>query len=509
MRTGISNKAYLARGAGVEPGRGAPNMLKKFIAVKNVGRFINSAHTGVQECLKTTLVLGGNGFGKTTLASILRSNGTNDPAIIAGRARLGATSAPDVEMLLEVGKATFRNGAWNLSAPEFLVFDGVFIVENAFAGDVVDLEQRRNLYRVIVGKEGVGLAVEEERLAAESRNRASEINATEKAIRSHVPTGMKIDEFIALPAEPDVDAKIAAQAKAIEAVRAAAQLKARAGLNLVRVPDLPADLEAILGKTLKGIAEDAQKSIAEHIVRHGMQDGGEEWLQQGTGYIADGECPYCGQALKGLSLVKAYQQVFAETYEQLKSSAVKIRESIERDFGDRATGTIATLVEANNGAIEFWSRYSKLPELVAPQDIAPAISALATAVLAQLAKKMAAPQEAVEPDTAYGKALKQFEAARTSVNNGHERSERGDRWKKGIGRGGRSEKGRGGISASQCAEEAPRCERRSLMRGPSASPQGEGRSRRAKGSGTRETGGAFRQSDEAVRGQDQSTARQF
>jgi wobble nucleotide-excising tRNase len=115
-------------------------MLKKFIAVKNVGRFINSAHTGVQECLKTTLVLGGNGFGKTTLASILRSNGTNDPAIIAGRARLGTTSAPDVEMLLEAGKATFRNGAWSLSEPEFLVFDGVFIAENVFAGDVVDLE---------------------------------------------------------------------------------------------------------------------------------------------------------------------------------------------------------------------------------------------------------------------------------------------------------------------------------------------------------------------------------
>jgi hypothetical protein len=95
-------------------------MLKKFIAVKNVGRFINSAHTGVQECLKTTLVLGGNGFGKTTLASILRSNGTNDPAIIAGRARLGTTSAPDVEMLLEAGKATFATGRGAYPSRSFL-----------------------------------------------------------------------------------------------------------------------------------------------------------------------------------------------------------------------------------------------------------------------------------------------------------------------------------------------------------------------------------------------------
>jgi wobble nucleotide-excising tRNase len=126
-------------------------MLKKIIAVKNVGKFINSAHSGVQECPKTTLVLGGNGFGKTTLASILRSNGANDPAIIAGRARLGSGAAPDVELLFDSGKATFRNGAWSASAPEFLVFDGVFIAENVFAGDVVDLEQRRNLYRARPG----------------------------------------------------------------------------------------------------------------------------------------------------------------------------------------------------------------------------------------------------------------------------------------------------------------------------------------------------------------------
>jgi len=293
-------------------------MLKKFIAVKNVGKFINSAFSGVQECLKTTLVLGGNGFGKTTLASILRSNGMNDPAIIIGRTRLGATSAPDVELLLDSGKATFRNGAWSACAPEFLVFDSVFISDNVHAGDAVDLEQRRNLYRVIVGKEGVGLALEEERLAGESRDRSSEINASEKALKSHVTTGMKIADFIALPVEPDVDAKIVAQSKTIEAVKAAAVLKARAGLSLIALPALPADLDSVLGKTLKGIAEDAQKKIAAHIKRHRMGEDGESWLQDGAGYIADDNCPFCGQGLKGVALVKAYQQVFSDGYEELR-----------------------------------------------------------------------------------------------------------------------------------------------------------------------------------------------
>jgi wobble nucleotide-excising tRNase len=390
-------------------------VLKKIIAVKNVGRFINSAYISVPECLKTTLVLGGNGFGKTTLASILRSNGTNDPAIVIGRARLGATSEPDVELLLDTGKATFRKGMWSGSSPEFLVFDSAFISDNVHAGDVVDLEQRRNLYRVIVGKEGVNLAIEEERLAGESRDRSSKLNAMEKAMKSHVPAGMKIADFIELPAESDVDVKIGEQAKTIEAVRAAGELKARAGLTIIGLPVLQDDLDAILAKTLKGMADDAQKQIAAHIERHKMGGGGESWLQKGVSYIADDNCPFCGQGVSGIALVKAYQQVFADSYEQVKVSAEKARAAIERAFGGRASGAIETQIEANNGAVEFWSRYCELPELTSPKELASAISGLGTAALARLAKKIAAPQEAVPEDAEFAKALGQFEEARTAV----------------------------------------------------------------------------------------------
>jgi hypothetical protein len=138
-------------------------MLKKIIAVRNVGRFINSAYSGVPSYTTTMLVLGANGFGKTTLCAILRSVAANDPTIVIGRTRVGGNAAPDIELLFESGNATFRKGAWSAHAPEFIVFDGVFIAENVHSGDAVDLEQKRNLYRVIIGKEGVGLASEEER----------------------------------------------------------------------------------------------------------------------------------------------------------------------------------------------------------------------------------------------------------------------------------------------------------------------------------------------------------
>jgi wobble nucleotide-excising tRNase len=78
-------------------------MLKKIIAVRNIGRFVNSALPPLPPFAKYTLIFGANGYGKTTLSAILRSLGTNDAGLIAGRTRVGAKAAPQVELLLDSG----------------------------------------------------------------------------------------------------------------------------------------------------------------------------------------------------------------------------------------------------------------------------------------------------------------------------------------------------------------------------------------------------------------------
>lgn len=80
----------------------------------------------------------------------------------------------------------------------------MFIGDNVHAGSVVDIEQRRNLYRVIASKEGVTLALEEERLAEAIRSKNGDIRTAEKAVQSHVPTGMNLEEFVELPTEPSI-----------------------------------------------------------------------------------------------------------------------------------------------------------------------------------------------------------------------------------------------------------------------------------------------------------------
>ena len=129
-------------------------MLQKIISIKNVGRFQSCAALGDVTFRRFTLVFAENGRGKTTLCAILRSLSTNTPAFVIGRKTLGSIEPPEVQILVSNGNATFRDGAWNAPFPDIAVFDAVYVSENVFAGDVVDTEHRRNLYRVIIGARG-------------------------------------------------------------------------------------------------------------------------------------------------------------------------------------------------------------------------------------------------------------------------------------------------------------------------------------------------------------------
>ena len=139
----------------------------------------------------------------------MRSLKTGDPSHIVGRKTLGVSEASGVELLFDTGSIRFDGAAWTTTRPAIAIFDGVFVAENVHSGDVVDIEQKRNLYRVIVGDHGVKLAEEDAALAQESRAKTVEITTAARAVQPHLPAGMKLEGFIALPEAADIDAQIA------------------------------------------------------------------------------------------------------------------------------------------------------------------------------------------------------------------------------------------------------------------------------------------------------------
>jgi wobble nucleotide-excising tRNase len=289
--------------------------------------------------------------------------------------------------------------------PQILIFDSTFVAENVHAGDVVELEQKRNLYRVIIGQDGVGLAAEDARLATESREKTTAITAAAKGLQTHLPAEMKLEEFLKLAADADIDTKIAEQTRNVEALRQAEQLKNRAALTEFALPALPESIAATLTRTVEDIAEDAEMQVAAHLAAHQMTDHGEAWLAEGTPFITDGTCPYCGQSLEGLPLIAAYRSLFSKAYSQLKIDITALRAIVERDFGDKATGQLTTQAATNTAAMEFWRHYCTVASdglLEMPAALVPALSGLKAAMLDLLDRKAQAPLEAIDLTTDSG-----------------------------------------------------------------------------------------------------------
>jgi wobble nucleotide-excising tRNase len=391
-------------------------MLKKIISIKNVGRFRNSAASGNPQLAKHTFIAGANGYGKTTFCAVLRSLQTGDSAHVLGRKTLGTADVPVIELLLEGGQTRFDGTAWSVTKPEIAIFDGVFVAENVHSGEVVDIEHKRNLYRVIVGDAGVKLAAQDVDLATESRAKTGEISNAGKAIQPHVPAGMKLDAFIALPETPDIATQIEMQERSVDALRQAGALRARPTLSEFAIPALPGDLADLLASTIDDIAQDAEQRLSAHLAAHGMTAVGGNWIAGGLGHAAD-TCPFCGQDIQGLPLIAAFRAVFSERYKALTREIAATKARIAQDMGDAALARLGTVAEQNNGGVEFWQKYCAIeaPALALPADAVEAIGALATSAVGLLDRKAAVPLEPITPDAGFTAARATYDGAVAAI----------------------------------------------------------------------------------------------
>jgi wobble nucleotide-excising tRNase len=393
-------------------------MLQRIISIKNVGRFKNCAAAGDVTFRRYTLIFGENARGKTTLCAILRSLFTNTPALVIGRATLGTVEPPEIQLLTTNGNITFRNTTWSAAFPDIAVFDGAYVSENVFAGDVIHADHRRNLYRVIIGAQGVTLAARVNDLEEQVRVKNSEIREARAQLQRHIPQGMTVEAFIALPADSAIDDKIAAKAQELQAAQRAAQLQQRAGLSPVTLPVFPVAFAQLLAKTFANVAADAEGRVADHLARHPMRERGETWLAEGLGFVAHDECPFCGQGVNAVELIQAYRSFFSREYHALRAEVNQLNGEVERSIGDRVSAAIVQAEQQNNNAVEFWRQYCEVESPAAPKGGGAAVmAALRQSAQALLQTKAGTPLDAVAPDENFTQALNAFETLRTTLGD--------------------------------------------------------------------------------------------
>ncbi len=113
-------------------------MLKRFQIIQGVGTFSNfrSPNSGV-DLSRNTVLYANNGYGKSTIATILKSAHINDSQKIIARQTLTSQQSPieqQIVIRVENGTIIFQNNIWSYNPiaikPEFLVFDQQYVFDN-------------------------------------------------------------------------------------------------------------------------------------------------------------------------------------------------------------------------------------------------------------------------------------------------------------------------------------------------------------------------------------------
>ena len=149
-----------------------------------------------------------------------------------------------MEIRLEDSSAIFDGDHWSTTLPELYIFDSRFVHENVYSGEVVEHEQKRNLFRVIVGERGVSLARKVDSLDVDVREADKVMRMAKLAVAELAPPNISADDYVSLEVDPHVDAKIKAKDAELVALRRFEEIAVKELLTRIEIPTLRNDVSA-------------------------------------------------------------------------------------------------------------------------------------------------------------------------------------------------------------------------------------------------------------------------
>ena len=327
--------------------------IDKFLKIANIGRFTNMSAEGDVKFRKSTLIYGDNGSGKTTLCGIFRSLKLNDHAFISERATLGSPGRPEVSLLVDRTYINYVSDSWSNILPEIEIFDDTFVTENVYAGDAVDIEQRKNLYQVVVGSMAVALARRIDELDSLARACSRQITKIETQLREKIQSPFDLNLFLELAKVDDIQNQISKLTRDLSAARNANQVVNRPQLSTFTLPEAPREVLTVLNASISTVSEDAKKRVREHISH--LDRNGESWLKQGLEYVHDKTCPFCAQDLSTSNIYESFISFFSDEYEKQVIRIQRSINQIEQIFSEEALNRLNKTSLENRGNIQIWS----------------------------------------------------------------------------------------------------------------------------------------------------------
>ena len=388
-------------------------MITKLLKFQNLGLLRDACAASAVALGRVTAVYADNGRGKSTLAAVIRACQLRDAGRMNARQTLDSEDAPVVDLLLATGAhIEFKDNVWTGNPPAIAVFDSEFVEQNVYSGFEIRPDQRQALLEFALGDATVVMKKQIELLSQSIKDQTAIRTTAEKKIGALAPP-YTINAFVALQPVPDAQAQIDALRKRIEAAKSAQQLGTRQSPAELQV--LPFDTQgafSVLGKTLADVEQEAEAEVKAHLGKH-AHPGMEAWVSGGQNYAIGDDCPFCGQTIEGLSLIKAYQSYFNAAYEALKADVVSLDTAAAAALSAAKVDTLEAAHTTNVARIEAWTDQFdvSVPVLDTPT-LRNALATVQTTVLKLIATKREQPLVAVGTAEDSGAAV----AALGSVN---------------------------------------------------------------------------------------------
>ncbi|MDB5674569.1 MAG: hypothetical protein JWM65_1551 [Sphingomonas bacterium] len=392
--------------------------------LRNVGQF-DSITPGAQlPFAKMTAIYAENGRGKTTLAAIFRSLATGDARHVTDRHRVGAAHPPHIIVNCHDGNPrTLQNAAWSAPLPTLAIFDDTFVSENVCSGIEIESGHRQNLHELILGAQGVALngTLQGHVVAIEEHNR--QLRLKENAIPAPARAGMAVDEFCALQAIVDVDARIQEAERGLAAAQQGAAVQAEQDFAAIELPAFDvAGINTLLGRDLPQLDAAAAVQVQAHLAQIGQ--AGERWVSDGVTVLSrDGQpwqekdCPFCAQPLRNADIIGHYGAYFGAEYTALKNDLATATRAITASHAGEAPAAFERAIGTTMQRRTFWLRFLEIPEIgVDTADIARSWKAAREQVQAALAAKQAAPLDPVTLNADAIAAIDTYHAKRAEIS---------------------------------------------------------------------------------------------
>ena len=392
-------------------------MIGRFRVLKNIGIFPYVDAGKDLELRKLTLIYAENGRGKTTIASVLRSLALNDPTTILERKRLDSQDDPRVVLELTDGSSlVFSDGKWSNQLAPMAIFDDTFVEENVYSGLTVNPQQRQRMHNIILGHQANILQKQLEDQIAKVEEHSQQLRSKEGAIPKSIRGQLSLNEFCALTLRPDIHKLIQDVENELAAIEERDAIQKTGDFQLLELPSFnPCEIEHVLKLGLDSLESDALERVQKHLTA--LDRDGEAWVADGMLYISSLEretdgasCPFCGQSLKGITLVQHYQAYFGEGYRDLKDTIQEAIDNIEKTYGERLKANVERDLRVAVQLRQFWMRFCKIDEVsVDTSKLFDKLEVARELILSILSAKNLAPLDALELTNGIKDALASYE----------------------------------------------------------------------------------------------------